>query len=138
MLEVAVLKEELAIAVVLAITVVVAGTDHRLPRGRATVLAQCGVVQLLAGFGVVPGGAGRLGQHSGIQAQLLVGRWAEVVMGEDGAQAAVDVVHVDQRVGEPALHGCARPHPVGPAKAAEVRVQLGRRAGGSAVAAVAL
>ncbi|MNS14700.1 hypothetical protein D3C72_463220 [compost metagenome] len=74
-LEVAVFEEELAEAVVLAIAIEVTGVDHRLPRGRAAILTRP-AVQRLAGFGVEPGGTGRLGQHGGVQTNLLVRRWA--------------------------------------------------------------
>ncbi|MNF44701.1 hypothetical protein D3C84_258160 [compost metagenome] len=75
-----------------------------------------------------PGGAGRFGQHGGIQAQLLVGRWAEVVVGEDGAQATVDILGVHQRVDEPALHGRTRAQPITAAVLAEERVVFRLRA----------
>ncbi|MNZ68917.1 hypothetical protein D3C78_871960 [compost metagenome] len=125
MLEVAVLEEELAEAVVLAVAVEVAGGDHRLPGGRSAVGAG---VQRRAGFGVEPAGAGRLGQHGGVETDLLVGGWAEVVVGEDVAQATVDIPAVDHRVGEPALHGGPCAQPVAAVELAKVRVRLLLRA----------
>ena len=60
MLEVAVLREELAIAVILTVTVMIAGLDHRLPRGRPAILACGRVVQLFpvsAWYQVEPAGS---------------------------------------------------------------------------------
>ena len=47
----------------------------------------------------------RLDQQARIEPDLLVGRGAEVVVGEDGAQGPVDPVVVQQRVGVPELDG---------------------------------
>ncbi|MCY1432068.1 hypothetical protein D9M71_480540 [compost metagenome] len=124
-LEVAELKEELTEAVVLVVTVVVAGRYHRLPGCRAAVLAPTAIVQRLAGLGVVPAGTCRFGQHGGIQADLLVSRWAEVVVGKNVAKATVDVVHVHHRVSEPALQCGPCAEPVAAVELAEVRMRLG-------------
>ncbi|MNX53456.1 hypothetical protein D3C86_841520 [compost metagenome] len=134
-LEVAVFEEELAEAVVLAVAVQVTGGDHRLPRGRPAVLPRA-AVQRLAGFGVEPSGTGRFSQYGGVQTNLLVSRWAEVVVGEDGAQATVDAIGVHHRVDEPALHGRPRAHPISPAVLTEERVILGFRASRGAVTRV--
>src|SRR5690606_20395230 len=120
----------------LAIAIQVTGGDHRLPGGGPAVLPAA--AERLAGFGVVPAGAGRFGEHGGVEADLLMGGGAEVVVGEDVPQAPVDVVGVDQRVGEPALQGGARAQPVAAAELAEIRVLPGHRAFRAAIAWIRL
>ena len=79
--------------IALAIAIMVAGLHHRLPGSWPTILPRGRVVELLAGFGVEPGGAGRFGQDGGVQTNLLVSRWAQVVVGEDGGLGAQTAVH---------------------------------------------
>ena len=117
-LEVRVLEVELAEVVAPAVAVDVAGDDGGLPAGRAAVLAAAvadggAVAELHAGLVVGPGGARGLDQHGGVEADLLVGGRAEVVVGEDGAEAAVHAGHVHHRVGEPALQRGPRSLPGG-------------------------
>ena len=123
--------------------------DLRLPARRAAVAERAAVqtrvgapgcaggrvvAQLRAGLVVCPDRTSRLGQHRGVQADLLVRGRAVVVVREDDAQAAVNAVGVDHRVGEPALdrRACALPllgelAPQLPGDLAPVRVLFGHQ-----------
>ena len=156
MLEVGVLEVELAVRVVLAVTVQVTRLDGGLPRGRAAVVAAATgqlvarrlaygggrewrhagwriAAQQVAGLAVLPGRIRGLDQHRGVQADLLEGGRTVVVVGEDDAQAAIHVLSVQQRVGKPALQRDARALPVDGTGAlgGEVRVLLGVQGGAS-------
>src|SRR5690606_10944878 len=85
--------------------------DHRLPAGRAAVLPGAAVGGLAAAeldagmLGVPPLAVLGLDQQARVEPGLLMGRRAEVIVGEDRADgpilAALELV--EQRIGPPAL-----------------------------------
>ena len=128
MLEVRVFDVELAVVIdqlsadVLGVAAeaVATGQDRRLPGcgttidtvGKVRIYAVRTLTELLSFFVVYPLRTGRFDQHGRIETDLLVRRRAVVVMGEDDAEATIDALHVDHRVGEPALHRAARAFPL--------------------------